>query len=67
MVQETVGDELEALFDQLVVDLALLLDLFRGLEAGGEAGLELAKADVVQPGGIDVIPGDPPAGSSSNR
>src|SRR5262249_33095074 len=61
LVQEAVGDELEALLDQLVVDLALLLDLFRGLELGGEPGLELAEPHVVQPCGVDVIAGDAPS------
>src|SRR3972149_4946232 len=37
LVEERVGDELEALLDQLVVDLALPLDLFRRLELRGKA------------------------------
>jgi len=43
------------------VDLALFLDLCGRLELGGEAGLELAEADIVEPGGVDVIAGDAPA------
>src|SRR5207249_5395970 len=55
-------NQLQTFFDQLVVDLALLLDLVWGLEPGGEAGLELAKADVVEAGGVDVISGDAACG-----
>src|SRR5205814_10080946 len=49
---------LQTVYDHLVVDLALLLYLFGSLEPGGEPGLELAKADVVEAGGVDVISGD---------
>src|SRR5207244_11589674 len=58
LIEEAVGDQLQALLDQLVVDLALLLDLFRRLELRGQAGLELAEADVVEAGGVDVVAGD---------
>src|SRR2546425_11434520 len=44
LIEEAVGDELQPLLDQLVMDLALLLDLLGGLEARGETGLELAEA-----------------------
>src|SRR5690606_39185406 len=54
LVQEAVRDKLEALLDELVVDLPLAFDLFRSLEPGGQAGLELAEADVVEPGGVHV-------------
>jgi len=40
------------------VDLALFLDLFGSLELRGKAGLELAEADIVETGGLDVIAGD---------
>src|SRR6185437_15789561 len=62
LVEEAVGDELQAFFDQLVVDLALLLDLVRRLEASGEACFELAEADVVEAGGVDVITRDAAVG-----
>src|SRR6185436_731142 len=51
LIQEAVGDELEALLDQLVVDLALALDLFGGLELRGESSLELAETHVMEPRG----------------
>jgi len=60
LVEKAVGDQLQPLLDQLVVNFALLLDLFRGLELRGKAGLELAEADIVEAGGIDVVSGDPP-------
>ena len=62
LVQKAVSYELKAFFYQLVVDLALLLDLLRRLEFRGETGLELAEADVVEAGGIDVVAGDAAAG-----
>src|ERR1051325_435446 len=52
LVEKAVRDQLQTFFDQLVVNLALLLDLVWGLEPGGKAGLELAKADVVEAGGV---------------
>src|SRR5207245_5313496 len=58
LVEKAVRDQLQAFFDQLVVDLALLLDLVGSLEPGGEPGLELAKANVVEAGGVDVVSGD---------
>src|ERR1041384_6849533 len=61
LIEKAGGDELQALLDQLVVDLALLLDLFRRLEPGREAGLELAEANVVQPRGVHVVGGEPAA------
>jgi hypothetical protein len=60
LVEEGVRDELEALLDQLVVDLALTPDLVGRLELRGEPRLELAEPDVVEPGGVDVVPGDAP-------
>src|SRR6266550_7995083 len=65
LVEKTVRDQLQAFFDQLVMDLALLLDLVGGLEPGGEPGLELAKADIVEAGGVDVISGDAAVGSTA--
>src|SRR3989454_8061951 len=62
LIEEAVGDELQPLLDQLVMDLALLLDLLGGLEARGETGLELAEADVVESGGVDVVAGDATVG-----
>jgi hypothetical protein len=62
LVEEGVRNELEALLDQLVVDLTLPLDLFGSLELGGKARLELAEADVVQARGVDVVAGDTAAG-----
>src|ERR1051325_4652041 len=62
LVEKAVRDQLQTFFDQLVVNLALLLDLVWGLEPGGKAGLELAKADVVEAGGVDVISGDAACG-----
>ena len=47
LVQKRVGDELEALLDQLVVDLALALDLCGRLELRGESSLQLTEANVV--------------------
>src|SRR3989441_9367459 len=66
LVQEAVGDELQAFLDQLVVDLALALDLCGCLELRGEAGLELAEADVVEAGGVDVVAGDAAAGLATD-
>ena len=63
LVEEGVGDELQALLDQLVVDLALALDLVGGLKLGGKAGLELAEAHVVEARGVDVVAGDAAVGS----
>jgi hypothetical protein len=65
LVDEAVGDQLQPLFDQLVVDLPLTLDLVRGLEAGGEPGLELAEANVVQARGVDVVAGHAAAGAAT--
>src|SRR5207237_10805458 len=61
-VEKAGRDQLQSLFDQLVVDLALLLDLVGSLEPGREPGLELAKADIVEAGGVDVISGDAAVG-----
>src|SRR5688572_23867949 len=63
LVQEAVGDELQPLLDQLVVDAASALDLLGRLELRRESGLELAKAHVVQTGGIHVIARDASAGA----
>src|SRR5437763_912357 len=54
-----------AFFDQLVVDLALLFDLVGRLEPSGEACLELAEADVVEAGGVDVVAGDAAIGPAA--
>src|SRR5947208_3582096 len=62
LIQKAVGDQLEAFLDQLVVDLALLLDLLRSLELGGQTGLELPKPDVVEAGRVHVVAGDTTAG-----
>src|SRR6058998_97039 len=62
LVQKAVGYQLQAFFDQLVVDLALLLDLLGGLKLCGEAGFELPKADVVEAGRVHVVAGDATAG-----
>jgi hypothetical protein len=61
LVEEAVGDELQPLLDQLVVNFPLALDLLRRLELRRESRLELAEAHVVQPCGVDVIAGDPTA------
>ena len=61
LIEKAVGDELKALLDELVVHLALALDLFRRLELRGKTGLELAEANVVESRGVDVIAGDPAA------
>src|SRR5690606_18300041 len=66
LVQEAVRDELEPLLDELVVDLPLPLDLFGGLEPGGQAGLELTEADVVEPGSVDVAARDPAPGPAAH-
>src|SRR4029450_4592159 len=55
LVEKAVGDELQALLDQLVVDLALALDLLGGLELRGQPRLQLAEAHVVQARRIHVI------------
>ena len=65
LVEEGIGDELQPLLDQLVVDLALALYLGLGLKLGGKPGLELAEADVVQARGIDVVAGDVSVGARS--
>ncbi|HYX82962.1 MAG TPA: hypothetical protein VE714_11255, partial [Gemmatimonadales bacterium] len=61
LIQKAVRDELKAFFDQLIVDFALLLDLFGSLELRGQAGLELAETDIVKSSGVDVISRDPAA------
>ena len=66
LVQEAVGDELEALLDKLVVDLPLPLDLLGLLELRGEPHLELPEADIVQAGGVDVRAGDAPLGAPAD-
>src|SRR6266550_8347053 len=66
LIEEAVGDELQTLFDQLIVDFALFLDLCGRLELGGETGLELAEADIVEAGGVYVIPSDSPAGLATH-
>ena len=40
------------------MDLALFLDLCGRLELRGEAGFELAEADIVEAGGVDMVTGD---------
>src|SRR5690606_15437076 len=65
LVQEAVRDELEALLDQLVVDLPLPLDLLGSLELGGQARLELAEADVVEAGRVDMAARDPASGPTA--
>ena len=62
LVEEAVRDELEPLLDELVVDLALPLDLLGSLKLGRQARLELPEAHVVEPRGVDVVGGDAPAG-----
>ena len=62
LVEEAVRDELQALLDQLVVDLALALDLLRRLELRRQPGLELAEAHVVQARRVDVVGRDPALG-----
>ena len=54
-----VGDDLESLGDELVVDLALPLHLVLVAELLGEPGLHLAEADVVHLGGVGVATRDP--------
>ena len=66
LVEEAVSDELQPFLDQLVVNLSLAFDLFRGLKLRGEAGLELSEADVVETRGVDVISGDAPAGGAAD-
>ena len=66
LVEEAVGDELEPLLDQLVVDPALALDFFGSLELRGKSGLELAEANIVESGGVDVIPSDSAAGFATH-
>jgi hypothetical protein len=63
LVEVRVADELESLLDQLVMHLALPFDLFGRLELGGKTGLELAEADVVEPGGVHVVAGEVAAGA----
>src|SRR6266550_974752 len=58
LIEKAVGDELQPFFDQLVVDFALFLDLFRRLELRGEAGFELAEADIVEAGSVHMVTGD---------
>jgi hypothetical protein len=41
------------------VNAALPFDLIRGLELGREASFELTEADVVEPGGVYVVGGEP--------
>ena len=48
------------------MDLALFLDFFGRLELGGEAGLELAEADIVEAGGVDMVAGNAPAGLAAH-
>src|SRR5439155_497723 len=64
LIEEAVGDELQALLDQLVVDLALPLDLVWRLLLRGQAGLQLAEADVVEASGVDVVAGEAAAGAT---
>ena len=65
LIQEGVRDELEPLLDELIVDLALPLDLFGSLELRGEPGLELPEAHVMEPRRIDVVTGDPAPGAAA--
>jgi hypothetical protein len=62
LIEEAVGNELQPLLDQLVVDLSLALDLVLRLELRGESSFELSKPDVVEARGIHVIAGDAAAG-----
>ena len=62
LIEKAVGDQLQTFFDQLVVDLALFLDFVGGLELRGEAGFELAEANIVKARGIDMIAGDSAVG-----
>src|SRR2546429_6273481 len=62
LIEKAVSYQLKAFLNQLVVDLALLLDLFRSLEVGGKAVFELAKPDMVEAGGVHVVAGDAAAG-----
>src|SRR5713101_6491412 len=66
LIEEAVGEELQTLFDQFIVDLALFLDLCGRLELRGEAGLELAEADIVEAGGVDMVAGNAPAGLAAH-
>jgi hypothetical protein len=62
LIQERVRNQLKTLLYQLVVNLALALDLLRGLEFCGESRLELPKADVVEARGVHVIAGNSAVG-----
>jgi hypothetical protein len=62
LIEKAVADQLQTLLDQLVVDLALSLDLFGCLELSRESGLELSEANIVKASRVDVITSDPPAG-----
>src|ERR687897_243677 len=54
-----VGDDLQTLGDELVMDLALALHLVLVAELLGEPALHLTEADVVHLGGVGVATGDP--------
>jgi len=56
LIEKTVRDQLEALFDQLVVDFALLLDLVRRLELCGKAGFRAGGSGHREAGCVHVIP-----------
>ena len=66
LIEEAVGDELQALLDQLVVDLPLLLDLIGSLKLGRQPGLELAKPDIVEARRVDMITGEPAARAAAD-
>ena len=62
LVEERVGDELQALLDQLVVDFALPLDLLGRLKSCWKTCLELAESHVVKPRCVDMVARDAPLG-----
>ena len=66
LVEKRVRDQLQALLDQLIVDLSLALDLSVSLEPSGEPSLELSKPDVVKAGRVDVVSGDTTFGSAAD-
>src|SRR6266550_5306933 len=61
LVEKAIGDQLQPFLDQLVVNFALVLDLFRRLELRGKSGLELTEADVMEPRRVNMIAGDAPS------
>ena len=63
LVQKRVRDELQALLDQLVMNLPLTLDLLRRLKLGGEACLELPEPHIMETRSIHVVTGDSTLGT----